>query len=573
MTMNIDELFRSQTGPQWLNNLLVNGTTLGLKTTAWQSGGMTRTVVAIMANSFASEDGQIAIIAQGGFLDWAANGYVEYTSTNGEALRARVTPDPSVPGENPDGVPGWLDVLAYNGYDVERIGAQQASGVENIVNSSATTYGPFTPGTYHITNPVSGFGYSNATSVTIAPSVVAGTSITAATNAAPIAITTSAPHGLTGSEIVHIGGALGNVAANGFWSVVVTGASSFTLVDSSGTGAYTSGGVARIALGHTFQADLAGPTATAAPGAITQPVTVLAGVEVTNVLAFVGAEWESNQALVVRCRLKLQSLSPMGPRGAYEFFALSSDAILAAQDPPVFLTTPITRVVVQASTTTGVVNTVVASATGAVGGITNRDIASVSNTTPIGVTMGVAHTLNTGDYVVISGVIGTTNANGTWKIAVTGATTFTLDGTFGNALYVGGGQVDGGDLGMVNTVVQAYARPDGITATTSSAIGFSVAVLATVHVPQNNVAIYLAAAQVALTTYFALLPIGGISNVLQYENVIGVLYAAGITGSGQSYVKQIPVLTLDGVSADLAYPSPLAVAQLVPSPVINVVGV
>lgn len=573
MTFNIDELFQSQTGPAWLDDLLVNGATLGLKTTAWQPGGMARTIYAIMSNSLAFQDGQTAIIAQGGFLDWAATGVVNYTGTNGETLTAKVTPDPSVPGENPNGEPGWLDVLAHNGYNVERIGAQRASGTEYVVNVSATTYGPFTAGTYHVTNPVSGVGYSNTASVTVPPSAIAGTTVTGATNASPIVITTQTNHGLTGSETVFISGVLGNTFANGFFNVIVTGAATFSLVGSHGSGTYTSGGTVRIAAGHLFNADLAGPVATAAPGTITQPVTVLSGVSVTNMLSFVGAEWESNVALAARCRLKLQSLSPLGPRGAYEFFALTSNILLAAQTPPVFLTTPITRVIVQASATSGVVNTIVANAAGAVAGITNRDISAVTNTTPIGVTTGTPHTLNTGDYVVISGVVGTSNANGTWKISVTGASTFTLDTTFGNGVYVDGGQVEGGDLGMVDTIIQKYARPDSITATTSSAVGFSVEILATVYVPSNNVSTYLAAAQVALAAYFAALPIGGISGFLQYEDITGVLYAAGLIGANQSYVQQIPFLTLNGVAGDLPYSSPLAVAQLSPAPTINVVGV
>jgi hypothetical protein len=67
-------------------------------------------------------------------------------------------------------------------------------------------------------------------------------SITGATNAAPIQITTSANHGLSTGSAVLITGVGGNRAANGDWYVVVTGLTTFTLNDSTGSGAYTSGG-------------------------------------------------------------------------------------------------------------------------------------------------------------------------------------------------------------------------------------------------------------------------------------------------------------------------------------------
>ena len=66
--------------------------------------------------------------------------------------------------------------------------------------------------------------------------------VTAATNATPIAITTTAANGLvTGDEVV-ISGVAGNTAANGTWLIVALTASSFQLVGSAGSGAYTGGG-------------------------------------------------------------------------------------------------------------------------------------------------------------------------------------------------------------------------------------------------------------------------------------------------------------------------------------------
>jgi hypothetical protein len=70
---------------------------------------------------------------------------------------------------------------------------------------------------------------------------VAGT-VTAATNATPIAITTSAAHNLSTGNQVCVDGVAGNLNANGYWVVTVTGSTTFTLNGSVGSAAYTSGG-------------------------------------------------------------------------------------------------------------------------------------------------------------------------------------------------------------------------------------------------------------------------------------------------------------------------------------------
>jgi hypothetical protein len=67
-----------------------------------------------------------------------------------------------------------------------------------------------------------------------------------------------------------------------------------------------------------------------------------------------------------------------------------------------------------------------------------KSITAATNATPIAVTV-TAHGYATGDTVVISSVSGNTNAIGTWEITSTGANTFTLNGSTGNAAYTGGG--------------------------------------------------------------------------------------------------------------------------------------
>lgn len=69
-----------------------------------------------------------------------------------------------------------------------------------------------------------------------------------------------------------------------------------------------------------------------------------------------------------------------------------------------------------------------------------KSISSSTNATPISVTC-TAHGYSTGDTVVILSHATNTNANGTWEITVTGANTFTLDGSVGNGTGGGTGTV------------------------------------------------------------------------------------------------------------------------------------
>lgn len=92
--------------------------------------------------------------------------------------------------------------------------------------------------------------------------------------------------------------------------------------------------------------------------------------------------------------------------------------------------------------------------------ITGADNSGVGGT--IRITTSVNHLFGDGDYVQIAGVTGTTEANGTWQIAVMTATTFRLIGsTFANAYVAGGTAVD------ITCIPQASLLADGEAATAS----------------------------------------------------------------------------------------------------------
>jgi len=84
--------------------------------------------------------------------------------------------------------------------------------------------------------------------------------ITAASNATPIQITTSVAHGLVTGQEVAILGVLGNKGANGHWIVTLVDATNFTLQGSFGTGVWTSGGIATKTDRYGVDLELVGDT-------------------------------------------------------------------------------------------------------------------------------------------------------------------------------------------------------------------------------------------------------------------------------------------------------------------------
>lgn len=512
MTLSITDLFTpalsgvgataaiAPPGGSWYAILLANAQVLGIPTTSWEPGGPERTILALTANALSQEDGVISIMAQGGFLDYAASGTVTFTAANGKQVTQFVTPDPSIPTQNPTGALGWLDVLASSVYQVTRLTATFAAQNVVFTNPTLAASGPHDPGTFHVGNPSTGATYSNADTLTIAASG-----------------TTTAP----------------------------------------------------------FVADFRGPIlGSSSVGTVTQMITTVTGVTVVNLLPFVGANFESNIQLAQRCRLSLATKSPAGPKAAYEYFALTSFDVLLAETPSVTLRGGrITRVLSAASPVTGVVETIVANAAGVVAGVTNLDITNATNATPIQITVASTAGLANGDFVTVRGVLGNTAANGTFTISGLTGTTFTLDGSVGNGAYSASGQLNGGDLGEVDRVIQENVVPDSVTASTFSATAFNVAIVASIVVPVASLAAYTTAVQLALTNYFAALPIGGVDSVLDYDGIVGVLEAAGSFNGQSTVVRHIPSLTLNGGTVNLTYSSPSDVAVMSPAAALSIYGV
>lgn len=579
----------------WFAILLQIAQTLQLPVTSWQPGGVERTILAIAATAFAQEDGVISLMNQGLFLDYAASGVVTYQATNGETVTQPVTPDPSIPAQNPNGAQGWLDALAQYFYGVLRIPASYATGVLALVNTSNVSTATYQAGTYHVAHATTGATYSNKASLTVAPSLVAGSAGTIAgiTSGATVTVSTSGAHGRSTGDVVYLAGFNGITLSSAFASILVTSSTTFQLVGVTATGAWSSGGFVYLCTLATMAADVLGPGSSAAPGLVTQTVTQNPGILVTNLQPWVGDNYESNLALADRARLALQARSDGGPAGAYEFYALTSSQILGAETPAVTLRGgAIIKAKVSASTFTGIVTTTIANASPAsstlgqpvVSGAANVPVTGATFATPIVVTLGAGVSLIAGDWITISDVVGNEGANGTFPVNPIDSTHVTLVGSVGTGAYVSGGAAECGDLGQVDEVIQQNAVPMTDTAVTVSATAFPVAIAATVIVPQAQVSAYQASAQTALTNYIQSkqMPIGGIllpgatTGIVDWSAIEGLLFAAGIVGTQPSYVVAVPTLTIDPgsgpVSTDVNFPSPAANAVL-SSFALSVVGV
>jgi hypothetical protein len=560
----------------WLGKMLYIAGRVKLPTTSWQPGDPERTILAIEAVTFSQSDAQISIIAQGGFLQTAASGSVTYVTINGTTVTVPVTPDPSNVAQNPTGAPGWLDELTESTYDVERLAATFAAGPLAIANTTAFSKGPYAAGGYHVASVINGATYHNVDDgVTIPSSVIAGsggTVVSVSPSATTTTIGTMAAHGLSVGQSVYIvipissgiSGLAGQFA-------IVTAATSTTFqvsVPSSGT--YVGGGTVYLCTVLAMVADVSGTGSNAPPGAASQAVTQLAGVVLANIVGWSGSNWESNVALADRAQLSLAKASPNGAAQSYVYYARSAAQLLLEASPPYVLTNGPVNATEFANPGTGVVTTMVASATPASSvlgeavtpGCSQLPIASVSNANPCVIVCAGATSLSPAQTmtVTISGVLGTVGVNGSFLGTYVGPNSFSIpiDTTSAGA-YTGGGSVEGGDLGQIDALIQANVVPSGETAITVSARALPIAVVATVVVPQAYVAAYRIAVLQQLQAQIASYDVGGNAPQFEvsYNDIVGALEEAGVLVLGAaSYVRQIQRLSLNGGGVGVGVPFP-----------------
>ncbi len=156
----LDALVTPITPASALSTELTIATAQNLAVTAWQPLGVGRTILTINANVISQYSSTINLIAQGGYLSYAAI-----------MVDAQGTP-----------ITTWMDLVGQNNYNVTRIQASFAqidSSGFSVTNSSATPQGPFSAGALHFENPVTGKTYTNAGTITIAGSTTTALAIIA----------------------------------------------------------------------------------------------------------------------------------------------------------------------------------------------------------------------------------------------------------------------------------------------------------------------------------------------------------------------------------------------------------
>lgn len=364
--LSIANLNAPPSAAEWFAASIANLATLGLPTTSFQQGSVERTLLTSESMLQQQSDVAASICVQAGFLRFASSGYVTYTAADGTVITEFVTPDPSVPAQNPDGALGWLDVLADGLYDERRVLTAPAGGTIAILNTSATTYGPFAIGAYHVAQ-ATGEGYSNTASLSIPQSTTVASVSNVTSSGGLVRITTSSAHGLSTDDVIAIAGVVGITPLSGTtaWVITVTSSTQFTLNGSTFAGSYVSGGTVYTPTLAGFTADVSGSTSSAAPNEITVSTTSLIGVSVANYDDWIGTDTESNSALETRCILKLAAIAVGAPGGQVAYYALRARALAPELDPPQALAAEITRVRVDLDTLTGTVYATIANQGGA----------------------------------------------------------------------------------------------------------------------------------------------------------------------------------------------------------------
>jgi hypothetical protein len=342
---------------QWLSNLTT------LLSTAWQPGQTEREMIAGGSLLMQEADVAASICIQAGFLNFAANGFVTFTDQSGVTQTQFVTPDPSIPSQNPTGALGWLDVLADGVYDIQRNLLTKAGGVEAILNTSGNTYGPFSSGTFHVAQP-SGPSYSSTAAIaTIPPSTALGTVTATASLSGLIKLTATGVW--TVGQVVFVDGVSGTAEANGAWTVAGTdGTTYISLAGSTWTNAWSGGGTIYQPTTVACSADVGGSASTANPNTITTAITSLIGVKVANYTKWIATDTEGNQSLAQRCKLALAQAATGMPINQIVFYALESQALAPGLTPAQAVSQAVTRVYPKLDVTTGIVNVTLASASG-----------------------------------------------------------------------------------------------------------------------------------------------------------------------------------------------------------------
>jgi len=183
---------------------------------------------------------------------------------------------------------------------------------------------------------------------------------------------------------------IGATFATGVLTIVKTGGAVYPLtpgdfrIKNAAGKEFHNSGTLTLSGAATFSMDLiadeAGSGSNTNAGVTWTALTPLSGCVYSNAAPLIGSDAETDEALRARCHQKLDSLSPLGAPGAYDYFARSCGQ-------------GVTRTLITASA--GEVTAVVGTASGPIGApeLAAVDLAIQANAVPLGVTCTVSSAL------------------------------------------------------------------------------------------------------------------------------------------------------------------------------------
>jgi hypothetical protein len=218
----------------------------------YSGGTIQKTLVdgTVAANALA--DIQADLVTAGWTSSVIAGGYhlVSAATPQGLQFAIDLTLSGGVVYIDPQNIEGTVKCSTYQDATYKMTAIEISSRASYEMISNRYGFWLYIPG---ITSPETGFmqGAANgfACGVPYLPEPVVPLSVSGATNASPIEITTTAAHGKSTGDFVFIDGVLGNTGANGYFQITSTSTTTFTLNSSTGTGTYTSGGL----VGDTYR--------------------------------------------------------------------------------------------------------------------------------------------------------------------------------------------------------------------------------------------------------------------------------------------------------------------------------
>lgn len=490
--ITLGELVTPSTVDEVLALELSIATQLNLPVTSWQPLDPSRTIFQTEANLSALVSTQIASLAQGGYLSYAA-----------------IMPAGTSPYNDGAGyLTTWMDLRGVDNYNVSRIEPGSAAGniyVQNVTAQAQT----YTAGQLHFQHPTSGATYTNTSAGTITGGGSVGSPVqsTIAVAADPDFI-----------------GPIGTLSSGQTAIMLTPFAGVSTVVQPSGVNLvgtaieqnahYLVRCQAKLGTLSPNGADQAYYyVATSLPvfGTTLQPPTDIGDLAASPNVAISAAA----NAL----------LTALGFTAGSQYYTAPTAA------NPWGVTTPVTRCNPVLQIGSGIVNVYVANSQGGLTGCAQLTITNVTWTSGVAtVTTSAAHGMSTGAWAIISGVKGATGVNNqiagvvAWQLASGSGSTFTFNLATNPGTYTSGGIVEGGDLGMVDAAIQAQVVPTGQAALAIAASDVSINVTATVYLPTkagitsvNAIAAITAALGggsvngVAVPGYLPQVPVGGVN--------------------------------------------------------------